>query len=53
MATYTPLTPTTARAAGMAFGLDVTAVQPVPAGSVNSNYRLELRDQTAVFARIY
>lgn len=53
MATYTPLTLTTARAAGTAFGLDVALVEPVPAGSVNSNYRLELRDRTAIFARIY
>jgi homoserine kinase type II len=53
MATYTPLTLATAQAAGTAFGLDVRAVLPVPAGSVNSNYRLELGDRTAVFARIY
>jgi len=53
MATYTELTIEQAKALGIAFGLDVRAVTGVPAGSVNSNYRLELADGTPLFARIY
>jgi homoserine kinase type II len=53
MATYTPLSLANAEAAGRAFGLDVRAVVPVPAGSVNSNYRLEVAEGDAFFARIY
>jgi homoserine kinase type II len=53
MATYTPLTLEQAQAVGGTFGLDVRAVFPVPAGSVNSNYRLEIERGGAIFARIY
>jgi homoserine kinase type II len=53
MATYTPLPLAQAQAAGQAFGLDVRAVVPVPAGSVNSNYRLEVHHGGPFFARIY
>ena len=56
MATYTELEREQADAVGRTFGLDVVGVVPVPAGSVNSNYRLELAPGGAagsVFARIY
>jgi homoserine kinase type II len=53
MATYTPLPLDEAQAAGRAFGLEVRAVVPVPAGSVNSNYRLEVDRGGPFFARIY
>src|SRR3954471_13404500 len=53
MATYTQLTLEQAREVGAAFGLEVTEVTGVPAGSVNSNYRLTLADKTLLFARIY
>jgi homoserine kinase type II len=53
MATYTQLTLDQAREVGDAFGLDVAAVTGVPAGSVNSNYRLGLADKTPIFARVY
>src|SRR2546430_15819246 len=35
------------------FGIEVSAVAPVPAGSVNPNYRLETVPGEAVLARIY
>jgi homoserine kinase type II len=53
MATYTELALDPAKALGRAFGLDVTAVAGIPAGSVNSNYRLTLADGTSLFARVY
>jgi homoserine kinase type II len=53
MATYTPLSLANAAAVGRAFGLDVRAVVPVPAGSVNSNYRLDVHGRGPIFARIY
>ena len=53
MATYTELRTDEAAAIGRIFGLRVTAVVPVVAGSVNSNYRLETVEEGAVFARIY
>ena len=53
MATYTGLTLEEARAVGTQFGVRVAQVVPVPAGSVNSNYRLVLDDKTTLFARIY
>jgi homoserine kinase type II len=53
MATYTLLTLEQAKAVGVAFGLDVRAVFAVPAGSVNSNYRLEVEGGRPIFARIY
>jgi homoserine kinase type II len=53
MATYTQLTLDQARQIGDAFGLRVTDVAGIPAGSVNSNYRLTLADGTVVFARVY
>jgi len=53
MATYTALAIDQAKVLGQAFGLDVTAVAGIPAGSVNSNYRLTLADGTVLFARVY
>jgi homoserine kinase type II len=53
MATFTELTLEQAQAVGRTFGCDVTAVTGIPAGSVNSNYRLGLADGTALFARVY
>jgi homoserine kinase type II len=53
MATYTQLTLEQAQEVGEAFGLEVTEVTGVPAGSVNSNYRLTLADKTPIFARVY
>jgi homoserine kinase type II len=53
MATYTALTLEDARAVGASFGVPVFDVVPVPAGSVNSNYRLVLADKTPLFARVY
>ncbi|HKQ68838.1 MAG TPA: phosphotransferase, partial [Polyangiaceae bacterium] len=53
MATYTELPLSVARDVGATFGLEVTAATGVPAGSVNSNYRLELAGGATVFARVY
>ena len=53
MATYTELTLEQAKAVGASFGLRVAEVVGVPAGSVNSNYRLVLGDKTPLFARVY
>jgi homoserine kinase type II len=53
MATYTELAIDRARALGAAFGLDVASVRGIPAGSVNSNYRLTLADGSPLFARVY
>jgi homoserine kinase type II len=53
MATYTELTIDQAKALGRVFGLDVIDATGIPAGSVNSNYRLTLADGTALFARVY
>jgi homoserine kinase type II len=53
MATYTQLTLEQAQGIGAVFGLDVAEVTGIPAGSVNSNYRLKLADGTPIFARVY
>jgi homoserine kinase type II len=53
MAAYTRLARETAISLGSQFGLDVAAASPVPAGAVNSNYRLTLVNGESVFARIY
>lgn len=52
MATFTHLDLASARAIGAAFDVAVERVVPIPAGSVNSNYRLE-GPGGAVFARVY
>jgi homoserine kinase type II len=41
-----------ARALGALYGLEVNGLKPVPAGSVNSNFILELSDAKRVFARV-
>jgi homoserine kinase type II len=53
MATFTELTLDQAKALGETFGLSVTAVAGIPAGSVNSNYRLTLADGSTLFGRVY
>src|SRR5260221_9355958 len=53
MATYTALTLEQARTVGASFGLRVAEGLAVPAGSVNSNYRLVLEDRRGLFARVY
>ena len=53
MATFTALAIDQAQAVGRAFGLEVADVAGIPAGSVNSNYRLTLADSTVLFARVY
>jgi len=53
MATFTALAIDQAKALGRAFGREVADVVGIPAGSVNSNYRLTLADGTALFARVY
>src|SRR5438067_7013446 len=53
MATYTQLTLEQAKVVGDRFGVRVAEVVAVPAGSVNSNYRLVLGDGTSLFARVY
>jgi homoserine kinase type II len=53
MATFTELTLEQAKAVGEAFGLSVATVAGIPAGSVNSNYRLTLEGGSTLFARVY
>src|SRR5438874_2287112 len=53
MATFTRFELSDARAVGRSFGIEVSAVAPVPAGSVNSNYRLETVAGESFLARIY
>src|SRR6266566_4965700 len=53
MATYTHLTLEQAQVVGDRFGVRVAEARGVPAGSVNSNYRLVLADGTSLFGRIY
>src|SRR5690242_18880546 len=53
MATFTAFSMDQARALGRAFGLEIASVKGIPAGSVNSNYRLTTADGTALFARVY
>jgi homoserine kinase type II len=53
MAAYTELTLKQAEIVGRAFGLTVAGVTSIPAGSVNSNYRLMLDTGGWFFARIY
>lgn len=53
MALLTPLPLDDARRIGAAYGLDVERVVGIPAGSVNSNYMLGLRDGGRAFVRIY
>jgi homoserine kinase type II len=52
MALLTPMTLTEARALGARFGLEVAAVTPIPHGSVNSNFALQLLDGDRAFMRV-
>lgn len=53
MALLSPLPLGEARELGARFGLDVAHVEPLAAGSVNSNFRFRAADGQAFFARIY
>jgi homoserine kinase type II len=53
MATYTALSTEQARRVGAEFGIEVTGVVGIAAGSVNSNYRLGTASGYRVFARVY
>ncbi len=53
MALLTPLSLETAQQIGLAYGLEVARIEPLSAGSVNSNFRLEERTLTRWFARVY
>jgi len=53
MGLFTPLSLPEARRLGAEFGLDVAAAEALPAGSVNSNYRLTDTSGTRYFARAY
>ncbi len=53
MATYTPIELAAARALARRFGVEATAVTPIAAGSVNSNYRLESVTGASYLLRIY
>jgi homoserine kinase type II len=53
MGLFTELPLADARSLGAEYGLEVTAVEPLAAGSVNSNFRLVASDGRRYFARIY
>lgn len=53
MAVLTPLSLDDARRLGARYGLEVTAVGGIPAGSVNSNFALTLASGERVFLRLY
>jgi homoserine kinase type II len=53
MALITPWPLPEARRAGARFGLDIVAIEPLAAGSVNSNFRLRVAGGKQLFARIY
>jgi homoserine kinase type II len=53
VALLTPMTLAQARAIGAAYDLDVVAVQALTAGSVNSNFRLEVASGERFFLRVY
>lgn len=53
MAILTPLPEPEGRALGALFGLDVAGVRGIPAGSVNSNFALELAGGGRAFLRVY
>lgn len=52
MALLTPMTLDDARRVGERFGLEVAAVDPVPHGSVNSNFALRLSSGERAFLRL-
>jgi homoserine kinase type II len=49
----TPLELGDARALGRAYGVEIERIEPLSLGSVNSNFRVVLRDGTVLFARLY
>jgi homoserine kinase type II len=53
MAILTPLPGPAAHALGAAYGLEVEAARGIPAGSVNSNFALELVGGGRAFLRVY
>jgi len=53
MARLTPLDLAAARRIGAAFGLQVSAVEALAGGSVNSNFRLEAEGGARFFLRVY
>ncbi len=53
MALLTPLTLDAARLLGARYGLEVTSVTPILAGSVNSNFSLSLAKGERAFLRVY
>ncbi|HEV8244604.1 MAG TPA: homoserine kinase [Polyangiaceae bacterium] len=53
MAILTPLPLADAQDLGREYGLDIALVEPLSAGSVNSNFRLETADRKHFFARLY
>lgn len=52
MAKLTPLSLSEAQRLGREFGLEVTDLEPLEAGSVNSNFRLTARDGRVYFGRL-
>jgi len=53
MGLFTELPLDEAQGLARAYGIDVVSVEPLSAGSVNSNFRLMARDGRRFFARIY
>jgi homoserine kinase type II len=53
MGLFTPLSLEDARALGLEFGVEVARVEPLRAGSVNSNYRITDATGGRYFARVY
>ncbi len=53
MATLTPVSLGEARALGEPFGLDVVELEPLAAGSVNTNVRVDCADGTRWFLRVF
>lgn len=53
MGLFTALSLDEARGLGAEFGVDVAGVEPLQAGSVNSNYRLTDTGSVRYFARVY
>jgi homoserine kinase type II len=53
MACLTPLSLTEAQRVGAEYGLSITRVWPLDAGSVNSNFRFECAGGEQVFGRLY
>src|SRR4051812_30656438 len=53
MGLFTTLSLEEARRLGAEFGVEVSAVEPLLQGSVNSNFRLRSSDGSTFFGRIY